>query len=97
MMAEKGKALDVLAVATAPKMKPMMHLEGDDCVDGAEVGKTTTLTVTARCASVSEDNDEGGSRRSQRWEIQGIKQSGGGDGTDEAKAAIARRVQKKGW
>lgn len=85
-----GEPMDV-------KRLPTMYLEGEDVIDGADVGDTVTLTVKAKVVGISQrnrTNDEGEQEQHKTMdlEIHGIDKA-----DNDPKAALARKVQRKGW
>jgi hypothetical protein len=89
------KMPDKLMKAESIKMKPMLHCEGSDCVDGVQVGDEKELIVKAKCTAMSEDEYDGKKNKTQRWEIIKIKSQGDDEDSDEEPlAAFARKAQR---
>jgi hypothetical protein len=94
---KKTKGTTDASIGMPEKRLPTLYLEGEDVLDGADVGDKVTLTVKAKVVAVSErnrTNDEGEQEQQKTMDIEilGMEKT-----TDDPKAALARKVQRKGW
>jgi len=90
MNKDKGKKKDagVGVAVMSERMPPMLHLDGDDAMDGLSMGDAVTLTVKAKLVGDSIDTYGEKDRRSQRFEVTNIERSG--------RNSMAERAQRKG-
>lgn len=86
---------EMMPAVEAVKSNPTMYLEDDDVIDGIGLGDEITLTVDAKCTSLSQDSggmgaDDKGAKehKSQRFEILGVTR------TNKSGAAFAAKAQR---
>jgi hypothetical protein len=89
-MAKKKDDSAVEVPTVQKKMKETMQLDGDDCIDGMDVGDEVVLQVKVRCISKGIDTWDKNEKSTQRYEILGVSKADKG----AAFAAKAQRAMK---
>jgi hypothetical protein len=89
-MAKKKDDSSPEVPAGLKKMKETMQLDGDDCIDGMDVGDEVVLQVKVRCIGKGIDTWDKNERSNQRFEILGVSKANKG----AAFAAKAQRAMK---